>query len=58
MAITVIQGNVIGAWRCPECNVYVNWSYDDLANGGSPVCDHCDCDMIYTGNLYNYKDEE
>ena len=43
--------NVYGVWVCPDCEKKVNWTYSDLANGGSPVCPTCDIDMEYSKEL-------
>ena len=32
-------------WQCPQCGLSLEISYDQLAEHGGPVCDHCDCDM-------------
>jgi len=32
-------------WKCPQCGLSLEISYDWLAEHGGPVCEHCDCDM-------------
>jgi uncharacterized Zn finger protein (UPF0148 family) len=32
-------------WKCPECGLSLEISYDWLAKHGGPVCEHCDGDM-------------
>ena len=32
-------------WKCPQCGLALEISYDWLAERGGPVCEHCDCDM-------------
>jgi len=32
-------------WKCPQCGLSLEISYDWLAQHGGPVCEHCDCDM-------------
>ena len=32
-------------WECSECRRIVRWTYLDLAESGSPVCETCDTDM-------------
>jgi len=32
-------------WRCSGCGRVVTWSYEDLAEGGTPYCPDCDDDM-------------
>ena len=31
-------------WVCPECGFAVDWSYENLAKNGNPVCD-CNMEM-------------
>lgn len=31
-------------WKCPKCGETIDWSYDDLAECGVPICD-CETDM-------------
>jgi hypothetical protein len=32
-------------WKCPQCGLTLEVSYDWLAEHGGPVCEHCDSDM-------------
>ena len=32
-------------WKCPECELSLEISYDWLAEHGGPICEKCDCDM-------------
>ena len=32
-------------WKCPECGLSVDHSYEALADVGVPVCEQCDIDM-------------
>lgn len=32
-------------WKCPECENTTTWSYEDLAERGTPLCTACDTEM-------------
>jgi len=32
-------------WKCPECGETIEYSEEDLAQKGNPVCPKCDSDM-------------
>ena len=32
-------------WKCPQCGLSLEITYDWLAEHGGPVCEQCDCDM-------------
>ena len=32
-------------WVCKDCGKEVDWSYEELASKGNPVCPKCDGDM-------------
>lgn len=32
-------------WVCPECGDDCEWTMSQAAEGGTPVCAECDCDM-------------
>jgi len=32
-------------WECEDCSYQTEWSYDQLAEQGGPVCPNCDNDM-------------
>jgi hypothetical protein len=37
--------NTPRTWKCPDCGLSTEISYNWLAEHGGPVCDKCDCDM-------------
>jgi len=44
-------------WKCPECGYETEWSDEDVANSGTPVCPDCDCDMELSEEEQQLKDE-
>lgn len=36
-------------WKC--CGKFIEWSYDNMIDSGSPVCSECDGDMTPTNNV-------
>jgi len=32
-------------WECPQCKHTTEWSYNSIAEQGSPVCSECDTNM-------------
>lgn len=32
-------------WKCPHCGKVIEWSYNDLADAGTPICNDCDFEM-------------
>ena len=36
-------------WECPLCQTTIEWSYANLADGGSPYCPKCEADMDWKG---------
>tara|TARA_Y100000034_G_scaffold85892_2_gene102973 strand:+ start:1007 stop:1342 length:336 start_codon:yes stop_codon:yes gene_type:complete len=32
-------------WQCPICMYEVKWTMNQVADGGTPICPECDCDM-------------
>jgi len=35
----------MAVWKCYECNTETEWSDEDVADKGTPVCPNCDEDM-------------
>jgi len=40
------EGSYSRRWACPDCHRVVTWSYDDMAEAGSPYCADCDVEML------------
>ncbi len=32
-------------WACPSCDYKTNWSFQEIAQKGTPVCQNCGDDM-------------
>ena len=32
----------VRTWICTECKYKTHWTYNQLANEGSPICPNCD----------------
>ena len=44
-ALRIVKYQYTRKWECPNCGLIVEWSYDHLVDGGTPVCSDCDRDM-------------
>jgi hypothetical protein len=44
-ARTDITCRCIRQWKCPSCSRLIDWSYQELAEAGSPICRDCDLEM-------------
>lgn len=50
--VRVKTENVYSLWKCPDCGRSARWDFQDVQNGGTPVCTHCDRDMEFTGKVF------
>jgi len=39
------KGSYARLWKCPDCGRRVCWSYEEMAEAGSPICTDCDAEM-------------
>ena len=42
---------VFGVWQCPDCKQLAEWTYQDFVSCGGPVCDDCNTEMEFTGEM-------
>ena len=40
-----LEGVYSRHWKCPDCGRRIGWSYEELAETGSPICSGCDTEM-------------
>ena len=43
--IIPLEPSATRIWVCEDCGARTEWTYEDLAGQGGPICDTCDIDM-------------